>query len=351
MPPQILRIIDANCNRIGEGLRFLEEIARFLLNDEILTQELKIIRHNLVTSLTKLGVAMISERDSETDVGADIESISKQQDISSLITANAKRVQEALRVIEELSKLPEISVKLDSTEFERTRFSLYTLEQRLISKILRKQKTRLLTGLYVIIDTRMLTSGAELEILTGVIKGGAHVIQLRDKHYRKGELLEIAGEIKDICHKYDTLFIVNDHLDIALATDADGLHIGERDLPMQVVRQELPIDKIVGITTSDLTMAQKAETEGADYVSLGSIFPSTTKPDSVVIGLEQLRHIKQKVSIPVVAVGGIDINNIGEVISAGADSIAVISSVLNQPNVEEATRQLVKEIERKTEIH
>ena len=277
--------------------------------------------------------------------------MSKLQDISSLITANAKRVQEALRVIEELSKLPEISIKLDSTEFERTRFSLYALEQRLISKILRKQKTRLFTGLYVILDTQMLASGAELEILTGVIKGGANVIQLRDKHHRKGELLEIAGKIKDICHKSHTLFIVNDHLDIALATDADGLHIGVEDLPMPVVRRELPIDKIVGVTTSDLTTAQKAEAEGADYVSIGSIFPTTTKADAVVIGLEQLRHIKQKVSIPVVAVGGIDINNIGEVISAGADSIAVISSVLTQQNIEKATQRLVKEIERKTEIH
>jgi len=347
----MLRIIDANCNRIGEGLRFLEEIARFLLNDDILTRELKTMRHSMVTSLTKIGVALLSERDSERDVGADIESISKQQDILSLVTANAKRVQEALRVIEELSKLPEISTKLDSREFERTRFNLYTLEQRLFSKILRKQKTTLLTGLYVILDTQMLEPGGELETLTKVIKGDAHVIQLRDKHHRKGELLEIARKIKDICNKSDTLFIINDHLDIALAADADGLHIGKGDLPLPVVRRELPIDKIVGVSTSNLTAALKAEAEGADYISVGSIFPTTTKQDAVVIGLEQLHHIKQKVPISVVAIGGINKNNIGEVISAGADSIAVISAVLTQQNVEEATRQLVKEIERKTEIH
>ena len=126
MPHQTLRIIDANSNRIGEGLRLLEDIARFLLNDAALTQQLKAMRHSLVKSLSKLNVALLSERDSQADVGIDIESLSQQQDLPALITANAKRAEEALRVIEEMAKLPDLSSVLHSAEFERTRFKSRT---------------------------------------------------------------------------------------------------------------------------------------------------------------------------------------------------------------------------------
>ena len=118
-----------------------------------------------------------------------------------------------------------------------------------------------------------------------------------------------------------------------------------------MVRKELPIDKIVGLSTTTLAQAQKAEAEGADYIAVGSIFPSPTKANATVVGLERLRQIKQTISIPVVAIGGINRENIAEVMAAGADSAAVISAVLNQKNVEAATRQLVKEIEKETKTH
>ena len=351
MPPRTLRIIDANCNRISEGLRLLEDIARFLLNDADLSQQLKAMRHNLVKSLSEFGADLLSDRDLETDVGTRVESVSQREDLPSLVTANAKRAEEALRVIEELARLPEISPVLHSKDFEQARFNLYTLERQLLSKVLRQHKLMRLTGLYVIIDTEVLVSKDKVEAASKAVRGGAKIIQLRDKHHGKGELLVMAQELKDLCCKSNTLFIINDHLDIALAADADGLHIGHTDLPLSVVRKELPVDSIVGCSARTLAQARKAEAKGADYVAVGSIFPSPTKKDATAIGLEQLRPIRQAISIPLVAVGGINRDNIGEVIAAGADAAAVISAVLTQENVEQTTRQLVKEIERKTESH
>ncbi|MFC2050281.1 thiamine phosphate synthase [Chloroflexota bacterium] len=347
VPRQTLRIIDANCNRIGEGLRFLEDIARFLLNDAVLSQQLKTMRHSLVKSLSRFGTSLLSERNSEADVGARTE-ISHQQDLLSLVTANAKRVEEALRVIEELSKLPDLSTTLGSKDFEQARFSLYTLEKELLSRLRRQQKIKQLTGLYVIIDSQILGSKSEVDAARKAIRGGAKVIQLRDKQHAKGELLTIAQKLKGLCHKSNVLFIVNDYLDIAIAAEADGIHIGQEDLPVSVVRNELPIDRIIGLSTNTLAQARKAEAEGADYVAVGSIFPSPTKSNATVVGLERLRQARQAISIPVIAIGGISRENIGEVMSSGADSAAVISAVLAQKDMESATRQLVKEIEKKT---
>ena len=345
MPPQTLRIIDANCNRISEGLRFLEDIARFLLDDAILSQQLKATRHSLVRNLSKFGAALLSERNSEGDVGAKIESVSQQQDLPSLITANARRVEEALRVIEELAKLPEISPVLHSKDFEQARFSIYTLERMILSKVLRQDKIARLTGLYAIIDTQTLGLKDEVDAASKAIHGGAKIIQLRDKHHGKGELLAIAQKVRDLCHKSDTLFIINDHLDIALGADADGLHIGQADLPLMAARKELPVDKIIGCSTATLNQALKAEAEGADYIAVGSIFPSPTKGSTTAIGIEQLCQIRQAISIPIVAIGGINSDNISQVIAAGANSAAVISAILTQQNIEQATRQLVAGIE------
>jgi thiamine-phosphate pyrophosphorylase len=347
MPKQMLRIIDANCNRISEGLRFLEEVARFILDDASLSKELKTIRHNVVKSISKVGVKLISQRDSESDVGARVKSLSKQQDLPALITANAKRVEEGLRVVEELSKVPELSQILDSYYFQQARFQIYKLEKILLSRILRQQKLVKLRGLYIILDTQVLGTKDIAEAATQTIRGGARIIQLRDKQCEKGELLTIARKLKDICLQMNTLFIMNDHLDIALAVDADGLHIGQKDLPLTIARKELPIDKIIGCSTTTLKQALKAQTEGADYIAVGAMFSTPTKKDATVVGTKRLNQIKQIVSVPVVAIGGINSDNVSEVIAAGADAMAIISAILDQKDIEKATRQMVSKIEQK----
>jgi len=346
-----LRIIDANLNRSSEGLRVLEDVARFLLNDVGLSQRLRTLRHDLARETKSLSLGLLSQRDSEYDVGRPnsknreltMETTSLQG-LLDLVTANAKRVEESLRVVEELAKLPEISSMLNSASFEQMRFALYSLERDLLSRISRRDKMEKMSGLYVILDRQFLAGRNELDIAGQIIGGGARVIQLRDKRSKKRELLILAQKLKELCSQADVLFIINDYLDLAIAVDADGLHVGQEDLPMSVIRRELPIDKIVGCSVTTLSQATKAQAEGADYIAVGSIFPTATKKEATVVGIDMLKELKRTVFTPLVAIGGINQNNIGEVVSAGADAVVVISAVLSEKDVKKAVQKLVANI-------
>ncbi len=344
---QTLRLIDANLNRIGEGLRVLEDIARLLLNEAALTQQLKILRHELIRGDSAFQQQLLDSRDSAADVGRDTEVLGegKERDLPLVLVANSRRVQESLRVLEELAKMPGLSHKLDSEKFKQARFNLYTLEQALMSRILRQDKTKRLSGLYVIIDTQALKGRRHVEVARQVIRGGAKVIQLRDKTLSQKELLPIAHQLKNLCTEQGVLFIMNDYLDLAIETEADGLHLGQSDLPVAVARKLLPIDKIVGCSTTTVETALAAQAEGADYIAVGSMYPTSSKETAEVVGLEMLRQVRPAVSVPLVAIGGITKINAAEVIAAGADAVAVISAVLGADSPEAAAREIVKRIE------
>lgn len=345
IPSDRLRIIDANLNRIGEGLRFLEEFARLTLNDTSMTGQLKNMRHELLALDSRLQQQLINARDSEGDVGVDMEAPGqeKQPDIQASIVANARRVQEAMRVLEELAKTPEIP--LNSELYKRARFMLYTLEKTLLSRLLRKNKIERLAGLYVIVDTASLKGKSHVEVASQAIRGGARVIQLRDKEHNKKELIEIAEDLKKLCSKNEVLFTVNDSLDVALASDADGLHIGQDDLPTAVARRLLPVDKLLGCTARTVEEANQAAAEGADYIGVGAIYATATKAAAEAVGPGRIKEIIKAVDLPIVAIGGINKDNIRDVLDAGARSVSVISAVLGAPDIEKASRQMVNIIE------
>ena len=347
IPQQALRIVDANLNRIGEGLRLLEDLARLLLNDTALTQQLKTMRHEVLKSDLSFNQQLLQARNSEGDVGISIEADGeeKHRELPLTVVANAKRVQESLRTLEELAKIPGTTPRLDSERLKQARFALYTIERNLLSKLLRQDKTKRLAGLYAIIDMQALKERSHIEIARQIIRGGARTIQLRDKRLSKSELLPIAQQLKNLCVKHNVLFIVNDYLDLAIATDADGLHLGQHDLPTKVARKILPIDKILGCSTTSVEQAEAAEAEGADYIAVGSIYPTSSKETAKVVGLERLRQIRQAVTSPLVAIGGINKDNAGEVMAAGAYSVAVISAILQAESPEEAARQIASKLE------
>jgi len=342
---QTLRIIDANLNRIGEGLRLLEDVSRLLLNDSVLTQQLKNMRHEMVRGGWTLHQQFLQARDSEGDVGIDLEvpGEEKQRELPVTIVANARRVQESLRVMEELAKLP--GTTLDPEKFKKARFALYTVERTLLSRLLRRDKINNLVGLYVIIDTPSLKGRTHIEVASQAVRGGAKTIQLRDKVHSKKKLLPIAQQLRNLCAEHNVLFIMNDYLDLAVAVDADGLHLGQDDLPIKLARKLLPIDKILGGSARTIEQATAAQSEGADYIAVGSMYPTTSKETAVVVGLERLRQIRQAVTLPLVAIGGINKDNVAQVMAAGADSVAVISAVLGAVDVEEASRQIVDRLE------
>ena len=347
IPHQTLRIIDANLNRIGEGLRFLEDVARLLLDDASLTEQLKSMRHELITSDWSFNRQLLEARNSEGDVGINIEvpGQEKPRELPIAVVANSRRVQESLRTIEELAKLPTTAVKLDSEKFKQARFNVYRMERELLSKLGRRDKTRRIAGLYVIIDSQALRGRSHIEVASQAIRGGARTIQLRDKVQGKKEVLAIAQQLRNLCSEHNVLFIINDFLDLVLATDADGLHLGQDDLPIKVARKLLPMGKILGCSTTTVDQAITAGAEGADYIAVGSMYPTLSKETAKVVGLERLRQIRQAVTLPLVAIGGITKDNAAEVLAAGADSVAVISAILQAESPEEAARQIADRLE------
>jgi len=342
----MLRILDANLNRASEGLRLLEDISRFVLDDAVLSEQLKSLRHDLLPTDPLLQEKLIGARRSDEDTGAflDIPGEGERADNLSLVNANCRRVQQSLRVLEETLKTPGHDLALDWRKYKRARFTIYEIQKTLASTLLRRQRAEGIAGLYVIIDAESLNERNLVEVTQQAIRGGARVIQLRDKLHPAGKLISVAGELSRICAGSGVLFVVNDDIDIAIASDADGVHLGQDDLPVPVARKQLPAGKIIGCSAATLEEALQAQDAGADYIAVGSIYPTKSKSITRPAGIETLRAVKQHVSLPVVAIGGINTNNVDEVIDAGADAVAVISAVLGAENIEEAARRLTYEM-------
>jgi thiamine-phosphate pyrophosphorylase len=350
-PLTVNRIIDANLNRLAEGLRVLEEVARLVLDDSALTQRLKTLRHDLIRGDLPFNLDLLRARNAAEDIGAELEVAgeAREKDLPLMVVANSRRVQESLRVLEETARLPEVALKLDSRRFRQARFELYTVEQELVSRLMRREKAGKISGLYVIIDTGVLQGRDPIEAARQVIEAGVKVIQLRDKTTEKKRLLPLARELQALCREKKALFILNDYLDIALAAETDGLHIGQSDLPVEVARRLLPPDKILGCSVDTGEQARAAEAAGADYIAAGCIFPTSSKRDVELVGVERVRQIRKATRVPLVAIGGINRSNAREVVEAGADSACVISAVLCAPDIGRAVRELRTAIEAKNE--
>ncbi len=195
--------------------------------------------------------------------------------------------------------------------------------------------------LYVVTDAGLSNGLSHSQICELACKGGADVIQLRDKDMDDAEFSRYARECKRICDKYGSIFIVNDRFDIALACEADGAHLGQSDYPIAEARRRAPEGFILGCSVGSPEEAIKAERDGASYVALSPVFDSSSKDDAGPgHGLRILSEIRKAVKIPVLAIGGINKDNAASVVEAGAEGLAVISAVVSQPDVEKAAREL-----------
>jgi thiamine-phosphate pyrophosphorylase len=213
-------------------------------------------------------------------------------------------------------------------------------------KKLRKHKGFFLNtikGIYFITDSSLSKAGV-LSDCRQAIAGGCSIIQYREKKKSTGEMLKDAFEIHAECKKSNCIFIVNDRIDIALAVDADGVHLGQNDMPLKIARKLLP-KKIIGITVHTPEEAISAQTQGADYIAVSPIFPTKTKADAgKAVGIEMLAQIRKEVSIPIVAIAGINEENMLAVLESGADSIAMISEIICSQNIELKVKSIVKKI-------
>lgn len=195
--------------------------------------------------------------------------------------------------------------------------------------------------LYVVTDSDISRGRRDHEVAELAYKGGADVVQLRMKHADGREMLEEANRIREIADDYCRYFIVNDRVDIAMASGADGVHLGQNDIPCDVARELMGEQAIIGVSVNTIEQARKAVSDGTDYLGVGSIFHTKTKPDAKqACGFDPIFQIRQEFNIPIVAIGGINRGNIQDVIRAGADSAAVVSAVVAQDDISSAAHEL-----------
>ena len=199
-------------------------------------------------------------------------------------------------------------------------------------------------GLYVVLD-RSATAGRDLDtVLEAALEGGARIVQLREKTLPSGTLFPLAERLRARCRAAGVPFIVNDRVDLAVAVGADGVHLGQDDLPPAAARALLKPGMILGLSTHSVAQAEAAQTAGADYVAVGSMYPTATKPEFQLVGPALVRELRPRIRVPLVAIGGITPENAGDVIAAGADAVAVISAVCGAPDPAAAARRFVEVI-------
>lgn len=194
--------------------------------------------------------------------------------------------------------------------------------------------------LYLVTDRDVLKGRDLKKAVEESILGGTTLVQLREKNVSSKEFYEIAKDIKSITDKYNVPLIINDRLDIALAIDAEGLHIGQKDLPASLVRKIIGEDKILGVSVNNIEDALKAQRDGADYLGVGAIFPTKSKKDAENTSIQTLKEIKNVVNIPIVAIGGIKETNIQKLKGTNIDGVAVISAILGKEDIKKACENL-----------
>lgn len=347
-----LRILDANANRAREALRVLEDYARFALNHDGLSGELKQLRHDLAAALRDVLGEAILHRDTPGDVGTDNKTAAEgvREDLAAVVTAAGKRLAEALRVMEEVGKTEgngdAASYKLAaspfrSAEIERIRYRFYELEQQ-IARTLRPGSFENVR-LYVLV-TESICRRPWLEVAAEAIAGGADCLQLREKAMEGGELLARAKALVALCRSKGVLCIVNDRADIAVLADADGVHLGQEDLPAAEARKLLGTRKIIGVSTHRIEQARRAVVDGADYIGVGPIFASSTKPRDFVAGLEYARQVAGEIRLPAVAIAGISSGNVDQVLATGIRAVAVTAAVAGCEDVRGAAAGLKRKL-------
>lgn len=320
-----LRIVDAAANRAAEGLRVVEDFVRFALDDPHLMAALKSVRHELTAALASVASAdRLRARESLSDVGTTVttEGEFHRPDLAAVVAASFQRLQQALRSLEEYSKLADVGV---ARRFEALRYRVYTLERAV--EITRQSVARLASArLYVLIDGGD-DEAAFRALGTRLVEARTPILQLRDKTLADRQLLARARLLREITRGSGTLFIVNDRPDLAALADADGVHVGQEELTVKDARAIVGPRRLVGVSTHSLNQARQAVLDGADYIGVGPMFPSATKPFSHFPGLELLRAVQAEIRLPAFPLGGITLGNLPDVLRAGATRVCVAAAV------------------------
>ncbi len=337
------RIIDANFNRAREALRVMEEYARFVLDDGNLTAAIKETRHAVTSELNTMAAqakgcgSVIASRDIVCDVGREITTPSETSRASAedVVAAAGKRLSEALRAIEEYGKIVDPSF---GRAIEAIRYQGYELERRLALTILARNRFGDVR-LYVLL-TEEHCKGDWFETAEAAVRSGADCLQLREKKLTDGEFFERAKRLATLCREHGAMLIVNDRPDVAAASGAHGVHLGPEDLPLSAVRRIIPSTCVIGVSTHTIDQVRAAAEQAPDYIAVGPMFDSPTKPQRHIAGPATLAAARRDTSLPLVAIGGITEKNAATVLAAAPCCLCVCHSVIAQSDVASAARRM-----------
>lgn len=327
----IYRILDANLDRAREGIRIIEEWYRFALDDPTLAQTCKEIRQTLASWHTE---ELRNARNTPEDCGTTL--THPQEEIrhspQQVLHINLARTQEALRVLEEYGKLyhPQMG-----SQCKQMRYQIYTLESHLFGAS--PQEKLQAARLYLV------TSPTDnvYAIVEAALKGGLPLVQYRNKEADDNIQISEGKKLCELCHQYGALFLMNDRADLALAVNADGVHLGQQDLPIATARKILGANKIIGRSTTNPHEMENAIKEGADYIGVGPVYDTPTKPGKKPAGLDYVQYAAQHSPIPWFAIGGINADNVKNVIQARAHGVAVVRAIMAAPDPQTATETLI----------
>jgi thiamine-phosphate pyrophosphorylase len=338
----LMRMIDAAVNRAGEGLRVVEDFARFVLDDPHLTRLAKALRHNFAEAAAMIAARdRHSARDTQHDVGTIISMAGEgaRADTWAVCVAGLKRAQQSLRSLEEYGKLSDGKF---AEEIQRIRYRLYTLEKAIDTE--RTSREWLAdVRLCVLVDGR--ESAAAFETLvTALVEAGVGMIQLREKRLADRELVARARLLREATRGKSTLAIVNDRADVAAAVHADGVHLGQVDLSVKDARTIIGTRMLVGVSAHNIEQARAAVLDGANYLGIGPTFPSTTKSFDHYPGIDLLRAVAAEIRLPTFAIGGIDAGNLPDVLATGISRAAVGAAVTEADHPAGATRALAERL-------
>lgn len=332
------RIIDANLNRAREALRVMEDYVRFVLDDPASCAVLKQFRHDLRECVRGVSLDdLLAARDTPGDVGTRISTDSERRrtDARDACVASAKRLSEALRTIEEYAKTFDADLP---AAVESLRYRAYEVEQRILMRGGRSSRFAKVR-LYVLLTASMCRRDW-LETAAEAIAGGADCIQLREKTMDDGELLARARRLSSLCRERGVVFIVNDRPDIAALSDADGVHLGQTDMSPADARRIVGPDRLIGLSTHTPEQLDAAIRLLPDYIAVGPMFASSTKPQEHVPGPSLLELASGRTSIPVVPIGGIAPDNVAVLKQAGAQRVCACSAVIGENDPRSAAGRL-----------
>lgn len=335
----VLRILDASANRAAEGLRVVEDYLRFVLDDPLLTEEIKTLRHDLATAVGLLDRGpLVAARDIPGDVGVDIktETETRREHPAEVLAANLHRAAQALRSLGEYAKVvaPQVAPR-----FEAIRYHVYHVESTIAAG---QSAADRLAGvrLYVLADGRS-SQGEFVAFIDALLTAGVHAIQLRDKNLSDRDLVLRGRALRERITRFgaDTLFIVNDRPDLAVLCDADGVHVGQEELSVADARKIVGPRRLVGVSTHALEQAQRAVLDGASYIGVGPTFASQTKDFAEFPGVALLAEVARSIRLPAFAIGGITLDNLDQVLAAGIHRVAIGAAITaaNDPAAETRT--------------